>query len=134
MVLRAKRERRVRVVLGRRDAESAKQRWLIVESFTALLNLDFMGDIQSAMTGSYFLFLITSSMSDPTLNHRKTPTIPSLEIMDFFSWPRFRVVLVVLICVGLSVWTAESEVTVGCAGARPVNPLKLGQTLSTLNF
>jgi hypothetical protein len=27
-----------------------------------------------------------------------------------------------------------SEVTVGCAGARPVNPLKLGYTLSTLNF
>ena len=32
----------------------------------------------------------------------------------------------------LSDQTAESEVTVGCA--RLVNPLKLNQTLSTLNF
>ena len=36
-------------------------------------------------------------------------------------------------CVGLRLYCG-SEVTVGCAGARPVNPLKLGYTLSTLNF
>jgi hypothetical protein len=38
MLLRAQRERRVRVVLGKRDAEPVKQRWLAVESFTALLD------------------------------------------------------------------------------------------------
>jgi hypothetical protein len=42
-------------------------------------------------------------MSDSALNHLKAPTIPSLEIMGFFAWPRFSVVLVVLSCVGLSV-------------------------------
>jgi hypothetical protein len=43
------------VVLRKRDGELVKKRWLTVESFTALLNLDFVGDIQSAMTGPYFL-------------------------------------------------------------------------------
>jgi hypothetical protein len=42
-------------------------------------------------------------------------------------------VLVVLSCGSLRL-DCGSEVTVGCAGARPVNPLKLGYTLSTLNF
>ena len=41
--------------------------------------------------------------------------------------------LVVLSCGSLRLYCG-SEVTVGCAGARPVNPLKLGYTLSTLNF
>jgi hypothetical protein len=42
-------------------------------------------------------------------------------------------VLVVLSCGSLRL-DCGNEVTVGCAGGRPVNPLKLGYTLSTLNF
>ena len=59
--LDAQRETRVGVVLRKRDGELRKKRWLIVESFTALLNLDFVEDIQSAMT-AHISFLITSSV------------------------------------------------------------------------
>lgn len=52
----------------------------------------------------------TSPVSDPTLNRRKAPTILSREVWNLFP-------LASLLC-----------------GARPVNPLKLSPTLSTLIF
>jgi hypothetical protein len=62
-------------------------------------------------------------------------TFGHLGIMDLCFWPRFSVVLV---CVEL--WVCPPKLqkarshTVGCAVAQPINPLKLGQTLSTPNF
>jgi hypothetical protein len=79
--------------------------------------------MQSAMTGSYFVFwyLIRGRFNVESL---KSAYNFILEIMDFF--PSLALAW------SLSDQTAESEVTVGCA--RPVNPLKLSPTLSTLNF
>jgi hypothetical protein len=79
--------------------------------------------MQSAMTGSYFLFWY---LTCEWLNVESPQSAYNfiLEIMEFF--PSLALAW------SLSDQTAESEVTVGCA--RPVNPLKLSPTLSTLNF
>jgi hypothetical protein len=82
------------------------------------------------MTGSYFLFrYLTCEWLN--VESPKSAYNCVLEIMDFF--PSLALEWCWLCwAVGLSDQTAESEVTVGCA--RPVNPLKLSPTLSTLNF
>ena len=88
-------ERRVRVVLGKRDAEPVKQRWLTAESFTALLTW-VCGRYLVCNDRPVFLVPITSPVSDSTLSYRKALTVSFLEIMDTSFSLASSVVLVVL--------------------------------------
>ena len=81
-----------------------------------LAKIEALSAMQSAMTGSYFVFWY---LTCEWLNVESPKSAYNfiLEIMEFF--PSLALAW------SLSDQTAESEVTVGCA--RPVNPLKLAQ-------
>jgi hypothetical protein len=96
-----------------------------------------VGDIQSAMTGTYSHISCPSHLiclaTQRWITENSYNSVPRNDGPCF--WPRLSVVLV---CVEL--WVCPPRLqkarshTVGCAVAQPINPLKLGQTLSTLNF